>query len=105
MKPFPRLPSTTKIKPTEYFLTCGVSLYCGVVIEMKIKPGRNLTNEIFTNEKFPIYGILSLCLKYRRSELKATMNTDNQEHAYWPALNTFTHTAPFANMPLLGVKN
>ena len=24
---------------------------------------------------------------------------------YWPALSTFSHTAPFANMPLLGVIN
>ena len=34
-----------EIKPVKYFLqrTNGISLYCQVVIAMKIKPGKNLT--------------------------------------------------------------
>ena len=50
--------STTKITPTKYFLRRinGISLYCCVVIATKIKPGENLTDEIFAAKKFPIYG-------------------------------------------------
>ena len=42
-------PSTTKLKLIEYFLTeiNGVRLYRVVVITTKIKPGENLTAEIF----------------------------------------------------------
>ena len=48
-------PSTTKIKKTKYFLRriIGVSLYCRVVITTKIKPGEDLTEEIFHRRKIP----------------------------------------------------
>ena len=48
-------PSTTKIKPTKYFLrrVNGVFLYCRVVIVTKIKLGENLTDEMFYQQKIP----------------------------------------------------
>ena len=52
-KNFRRSPSTMKIKPMKYFSRCinRVHLYCQVVIATKIKPGKNLTNEIFYLQK------------------------------------------------------
>ena len=46
-------PSTTKIKPTKYFLplTYGVNLYCRVVTATKIKPGENFIDKIFYCQK------------------------------------------------------
>ena len=45
----------TKIKRTKYFHRHinGVSSYGRVVIAMKIKPGENLTDEIFYRQKIP----------------------------------------------------
>ena len=73
-KNFCQSPSTTKIKPTNYFLRCiiGVNLYCRVVIVTKIRPGENLTDEIFYQRKFPIYGSLqttSLCYSIAKPAL------------------------------------
>ena len=54
-KNFHRSPSTTKIKEANYFLgqINGVSLFRRVVIATKIKPGKNLTAEIFYQRKIP----------------------------------------------------
>ena len=54
-KNFRRSPSTMKIKQTKYFLPWinWVSLYCQVIIATKIKPGKNLTAEIFYRQKIP----------------------------------------------------
>ena len=52
-KIFRRPPSTTEIKLVKYFLRRinGTSLCCRVVIVIKIKPGKNLTDEIFYRPK------------------------------------------------------
>ena len=54
-KNFCRSPSMTKIKLMKSFLwhINGVTLYCPVVIVMKIKPRKNLTAEIFYRRKIP----------------------------------------------------
>ena len=46
---FSSITFNAEIKPTKYFLARinRVTLYCGVVIAMKIKPDDNLTNKIF----------------------------------------------------------
>ena len=62
---FSRSPSTTKIKLTKYFLPCinGISLYCRVVIATKIKPGKNLADELFYRRKIP--NLLYMYLYYK----------------------------------------
>ena len=54
-KNFRQSHSTTKIKPTKYFhrRINGLSLYCRVVLATKIKPGENLTDEMFYRRKVP----------------------------------------------------
>ena len=58
MKNFLPSSSTMKIQQVKSFLgrIHGVSLFHQVVIVMKIKPGENLTGEIFCKQKIPIYG-------------------------------------------------
>ena len=70
-KKFRRSPSTTEIKPTKYFLPHinGVSLYCLVVIATKIKPGENLTDEIFFRRKIPDLRYLYLMVSSGRLKL------------------------------------
>ena len=52
---FCQSPSKTRIKPAKYFRRCinGVRLYGQVVIVTKIKPGENLTDQIFYQPKIP----------------------------------------------------
>ena len=54
-KKFSTITFNDEIKPTKYFLRCinGVSLYVQVVIMTKIKPSKNLTNDIFYRLKIP----------------------------------------------------
>ena len=55
VKKFCHSPSTLKINPTKYFLQHinGEILYCRAVIVLKIKLGKNLTDEIFYCRKIP----------------------------------------------------
>ena len=66
-KKFCLSPSTTKIKPSKFFLQCinGVSLYGRVVIAPKIKPGEILQTKYFTVEKLPNYCILPGLVPYK----------------------------------------
>ena len=63
-KKFQPSPSTTKIKPTKHFFRHinGVSLYSRVVIVTKIKPGENLTDEIFYHRKISDLQYMTDCI-------------------------------------------